>query len=269
MALDLTSFGPALKTLYPEKAVLRISEYYRHLTAITCDGRKMPVIFGNPQNRSNTFSTGLAETSTSQLRAFLITRQSNYSFGSVQNETIMASQNDEGAFLRALKLEMDGAINSLARSLAIQAYRTGSGSIGRLSSTSGTTTTLTLANAEDAVNFEVGMALESSPNDSATGLNSTTGTQGVISAIDRGSGVITLTAAIPGAATSDYLFPRGDAGKAISGIQAWVPYNNRSAALAASYFGVTRSVDSYRLGGIVYDGSALTIEETSSQRNRS
>jgi len=272
MALDLTLFGPALKTLYPEKAVLNLVYKHNPLLAMlpkyeqfTGDGRKMPVIFGNPQNRSNTFSTGLAETSTSQLRAFLITRQSNYSFGSVQNETIMASQNDEGAFLRALKLEMDGAINSLARSLAIQAYRTGSGSIGRLSASSGTTTTLTLANAEDAVNFEVGMALESSPNDSATGLNTTTGPQGVITAIDRGTGIITLSAAITGAAASDYLFPRGDAGKAISGIQAWVPYNNRSSALAASFYGVTRNVDAFRLGGITYDGSALTIEEALQQ----
>lgn len=272
--LDLTTFAAGLKTLYTEKAIQNLvykkNPFFAMLPkfeTFTGDGRKIPVIIGNPQNRSNLFSAGQAETSSSLLRAFLITRKKNYSFGSIDNETAEASMNDAGAFMRAVKLEVDGALNSLGRSIAIQLTRGGTGAIGQLSASSGTTTTLTLADPEQSVNFEVGMCLESNATNATPVVNTSTGTQGKISAIARDTGVITLTTAITGLAAGDYLFPRGDGSGSITlnGLDAWLPYQGgtsaRTTALAASFFGVTRSVDSMRLGGVVYDGSSLSIEE--------
>jgi hypothetical protein len=270
MTLDLAAMQPALKQRYPAWKVLDMVYKKNPLLGMipkdetfTGELTKIPTIYGNPQSRSAVFATAQTESSTanSKLAAFLITRKKDYGVAQIDNETLQASKTDVGAFLRAATLEMDGAINALTRSTAIKLYRGGSGSIGRLSASSGTTTTLTLEDPRQAVNFEVGQFLESGPNDSATGLNTSTGTQGLITALNRSTGVITLQTAITSLAAADYLFPRGDAGAALSGLAAWLPYDNRAAALSASFFGVTRSTDSYRLGGLIYDGTQQPIEE--------
>jgi len=267
--LDNQAFIPALKTLYTDKEIRNLVYKNNPFLAMvpkfegfTGDARKIPLIYGNPQNRSAQFGTALSIGSTSLLQAFFLTRAPNYSVGEVANETILASQNDSGAFMRALKLEVDGALNSLARSLATQLYRNGTGWIGQISSTSGTGTTLTLADPEQSVNFEVGMALEANATLTNPITLTTTGQQGVITAIDRINGIITLSQAIPGMAVSYYLFPRGDGLQGtLSGLDAWIPFANRNTVLAAPFFQVTRNTDTTRLGGQYFDGSSLSLEE--------
>ena len=48
----------------------------------------MPIITTGPQRRSATFATGQANTSTSSLKQFLLTRVSDYSFASISHEAI-------------------------------------------------------------------------------------------------------------------------------------------------------------------------------------
>lgn len=265
MALDVNSFAAALKQHYTdwsiENMVYADNPFFAMVNKYENFGGdvlKMPIIIGNPQNRSTTFSTALAGTSTSNLKAFLLTRKSDYALAEISNEVMLASEGDANAFLRAATVEIDGALHALGRSIATKLFRSGSGSIGRLASTSGTTTTLTLQNPEDIVNFEVGMALESNNTDDATSVHTSTGSEGLITAIDRINGIITLSVAITGLSASDYLFVRGDAGNAISGLDAWL--TDDASALAASFFGVTRNVDN-RLHGVNFDGSSYTIEE--------
>ena len=95
----------------------------------------MPIITTGPQRRSATFATGQANTSTSSLKQFLLTRVSDYSFASISHEAIKASQGNADAFIRYATMEIDGAIHSLKRSLAVSMYRDGSGSIGPVSYT--------------------------------------------------------------------------------------------------------------------------------------
>ena len=267
MALDVTSFGAALKQHYSDWAIENMVYQDNPLFAMVNkvenfggDVFKLPIIIGNPQNRSMTFSTALAGTSTSNLKAFLLTRKSDYSIASISNEVMLASEGNSDAFLRAATVEIDGALHALGRSIATKLYRNGSGSIGRLSATSGTTTTLTLLNPEDIVNFEVGMALESNNTDDSISVKTSTGSEGLITAIDRSLGVITLSQAISGLAASDYMFVRGDASVgAISGLDAWLTTD--PTALAASFFGIIRNVDQNRLAGNNFDGSSYTVEE--------
>jgi hypothetical protein len=88
----------------------------------------------------------------------------------------------------------------------------------------------------------------------------------VISAINRDTGVLTSTGGvnwnaatgISGAAASWYLFRGGDFGAKIKGLGAWVP---TSAPGATGFFGVDRSVDTVRLGGVRVSGEA-SIEES-------
>ena len=251
--------------VYKDNPLLAMMPKY---TKFGGENMPIPLLSANPQRRSATFATGQAETSTSTLKQYVLTRVKDYSFASITGESIKATERDSDAFLRYATMEIDGALHSLTRSLAIAMYRDGGGSIGQLGVDPGTgAAVLTLSNEEDITNFEVGMSLQVAG--SATGsirANFTvSGNTGVISAIDRDAGTITLTANTHGdVLINDFLFQKGDAqiGGAtalkVCGLEAWCP---ASAPGSGAFFGVNRTADVTRLGGNRFDGSALPIEE--------
>ena len=226
----------------------------------------IPIIVTGPQRRSSVFENAQDNTSTSTLRQFLLTRVKDYSFGVIEHEAIRASQSNTDAFIRYATMEIDGAIHSLKRSMAVAMYRDGTGSIGRIASKS--SQTLTLSNADDASNFEVGMtltcfdALSDTESDSRF-MKPDTSDQSdgdtVVTAVDRSTGEITVTGTITNHVADDVFVQKGDLNAKMSGLEAWCPRvldsNN------ATLFGVDRTADSTRLGGVRFDGSALPIEE--------
>jgi hypothetical protein len=266
MALDLVSFSAALKQHYPDWKVENLVYASNPFMALVPkyeqfggEVLKMPLIYGNPQNRSASFATANGQTSTSSLKAFLLTRNSDYSIAEISNEVILASEGDANAFLRAATVEIDGALHALGRSVATKLFRSGSGSIGKVASYTGATKTIQLAVIEDIVNFEVGMVLQGSTADG--GGVTKAGTSKIVT-VDRIAGKFTVDADLTGNwAASDYIFVAGDYDNALKGLAAWLPYDDRATKLAASFFGVTRSADATRLGGLVLDGTALPIEE--------
>jgi len=221
----------------------------------------IPLRFSDPQRRAATFATGQGNTSTSKLAQFSLTRVKDYGFAFIDGETIQATKGDNNAFLRYLTMEIDGAINSITRSLAVSLYRDGSGSIGACNADPGTGTTVTLSNTEDVTNFEVGMNLVFAA-DAASALRA--GGARTISAVNRATGVITVSAAMDAAvAINDLIFQEGDYLAAdnrlkVSGLDAWVP---SAAPSATTFFGVNRTSDTTRLGGVRFDGSSMPIEE--------
>jgi hypothetical protein len=270
MTFDLTRASAITKERYPADEVQRMSYKNRPLFAMlekdesfTGELMKVPQQYGNPQNRSTKFSQAKAGTSSSSYEAFKIERVKNYSFASIDNETILATENDDGAFLRALESEMDGAFEAIANDLGQTVWGDGTHTIGVISAVNTTTKVITLVNESDSVNFEVGMSLEFS--DDLTGTTVHSGAAQV-SAVDRENGTVTYAGVVAGIAADDYIFPAGDKNSALSGVGAWIPYgSNRATALAASYWGVTRSTDPTRLGGWYKDFSTLPIEEALSK----
>lgn len=269
MALDLTSFAAALKEHYTDDRVENMVYKDNPLLAMLpkyeqFGGKNLPIpiIYGNPQGRSATFSTAQSNKTSSQLKDFVLTRSRDYSLASIDNETMEASKGNANAFLEAATVEIDGAIQSATRSLAVALYGTGSGSIGQAPSSGGpfTGTTLTLQDIEDITNFEVGMELVFSASDgggtvksgkvTVTKVNRTDGiiTTDALSAIDGGTGV----------ADNDYIIVEGDYDLKVSGLRAWLP---DSEPTSSPFFGVDRTADTTRLGGLRYDGSSQPIEE--------
>ena len=267
MGLDLVSFSAALKQHYPDWKVENLVYQSNPFMALVPkyeqfggEVLKMPLIYGNPQNRSASFATANGQTSSSSLKAFLLTRNSDYSIAEISNEVILASEGDANAFLRAATVEIDGALHALGRSVATKIFRSGSGAIGKVLSYTGATKTIQLATIEDIVNFEVGMVLQGSLTDGG-GAGVKAGTSKVVT-VDRIAGSLTVDADLTGNwAAADYVFVAGDYDNSIKGLSAWLPYDNRSSKLAGSFFGVTRSADATRLGGLIYDGTSLPIEE--------
>jgi hypothetical protein len=267
MSLDMATFASALKQHYTndkvENMVYMDNPFLAMLPKMENFGGKnlpIPIIFGNPQGRSANFVKAQQNKTNSQLKDFVLTRAKDYSLASIDNETIEASKGDANAFMEAATTEIDGAINSAARSLAIALYGTGSGSIGKIAaSTTIASPVIKLDKVESVTNFEVGQTIVLSTADGGGSVKS--GSLTVIG-VDRDLGQVTVNDDIDNgvatAALADFIFVDGDYDQKVKGLAAWLP---ATAPTNTPFFSVDRSSDATRLGGIRFDASALSIEE--------
>lgn len=283
MALDMTTFDAALKDYYTDDVVQNMVYKKNPFLALVPKmkeffGRRLPIpiIYGSPQGRSATFTRAQTRGALENTRveAFDLTRVKDYGIATIDNETMEASKNDAGAFLKAATTEIDGIINSLTRSLAIAQYKAGFGAIGSIATSAFGVTTLTLNQIEDITNFEVGMELDLATTESASVLKAYGSSNNglIVTGVNRSAGTLTFgfnvndaTNGIPTIAQNDFIFVRGDrqnsatpARTKIAGLDAWLPF---TAPGSTSYFGVDRTVDITRLSGQRLDGTAMPIEE--------
>ena len=268
MALDMVSFASALKAHYTsdkvENMVYQDNPTLAMIAKMETFGGKnlpIPIIYGNPQGRSANFAKAQANKTNSKLKDFVLTRAKDYSLASIDNETIEASAGDANAFLEAATTEIDGAINSAARSLAIAMFGNGSGKIGQISATQTLSSqTIQLAQIESVTNFEVGQTLQISATDGTGTVRAGTA---VVDGVDRDLGTVHITAplntAVVAVAVSDFIFIDGDYAQKLKGLAAWLPVT--SPVAGDSFFSVDRSADATRLAGIRFNGTSMPIEE--------
>lgn len=222
---------------------------------------KVPLKYAPNAGRSATFATAQSNSSYIKNAAFLLDRESDYAVAQLSNELILASKNNSGAFISALKQEIEGAQQNVSNSAALALYGSGSGVLGQISAGSNVgTATITLAEPADIVNFEVGMVLVTSTANGGGAVKSGSVT---ITGLNRVTGTLTASgnwsAGIGTVAASDYIFAQGDYDAKIKGLGAWVP--STAPTSGDNFFGVDRSVDVTRLAGWRGDLSALPIEE--------
>jgi hypothetical protein len=269
----VTTLDSDLKAIYKPQNY-RLSTYEkRPMFALipkdeTFGGKNMPLVnrYGNPQGVSAAFSTAQGNYTSMKLGGFTLTRVTEYSVSGIDGEAIEASESDKYAFFEALTAQIDSSMDSLMDTIESYIPRSGDGAIGIVSSGSTVSSgTITLSDAADAHNFEVGMTLvEASSATAALG----TGTE-VLKGINRATGDLLSTSTtwatvLSSLATGHYLFRQGDAynnvsNKVLSGFSGWIP-STAPVAGTDSWFGQDRSYDS-RLYGNYYDGSAGSIEE--------
>jgi len=224
--------------------------------------KPVPIITGVSQGRSATFSLAQTNQTAVSIQSFLITRESDYSIATIDNQTMLASRTDKMSFLEGAKLVVDGAMRSITNSLSSALFRSGTGSIGAIGSIS--SGVITLSNANDVVQFEVNQTLQANATDGGT----PRAALGYVIAVNRSAGTVTVSAtglggsagSPSGWAAADYLLVQGDNNAKIKGLAAWLPATAPTSG--DSFFGVDRSQDVTRLAGIRYDGSAQSIEES-------
>lgn len=269
MALDLTSFAAAMKTLYTQKKVADLvypeNPLYALMpkeTGFVGDSKVIPLIYGNP-TASSSFSDALADTANSSLARFILNRTKKYSVAEIDNETIFASEKDAGAFISAAKLEIEGAMKAVTRRVAVNMYRTNGGAIGQLSADPSGGTTAVLNHYTQALNFETDMKLEADTVDG--GGTKHTGSVS-ITAVRRSSSAAThLTASanwdtgISSIGSGDYLFVKGDYDNCMTGLDSYIPTTEPSDTLNS----LNRALDPTRLGGQRVDAATAgdPIEE--------
>jgi hypothetical protein len=293
-----TSAVAVLKELYiDDQSFVKDLVYPRTPPSRSCPrtSRRKGSKASTSRSRSSTGSPRVVRTRSRTLRgnqtpnaynSFFVYVIQDYQLITITNLLIEQTQSNAGAFVDEMKREMDGGIRNLSNNVAFELFQSGTATRGQttgaLSSVSGSTYTLTLANAQSVVNFEVGMTIQASATDGGAIIPTSTPTVpdlAQITAVNRSTGVITVleTQGAPHTnwLTGSYLTVQGDipaAGGsgsgplgqtgsylAATGLAGWLP--STDPASNDSFWGVNRSADPTRLGGLRYDASAYSIEE--------
>ncbi len=191
------------------------------------------------------------------------------------------TKSNAGAFVDEASRTLDNGFKNISNNMAFELFYGGTASRGTFAASgvsySAPTVTLTLANAQQVVQFEVGMTLQASLTDGGAALQNTPGTIDAIqlTSVNRSTGVLTGTV-VQGApqtsfatGTTNYLQVLGDIGiggastiagmLGLSGLAAWIPTTDPPTT--DNFWGVNRSADPTRLAGLRYDASAQSISE--------
>lgn len=244
----------------------------------------VPLVYGTPQGRSATFTNSQNNQTAPSVSSFFVYRVSNYQLVTITNELLEATKEDAGAFVDEMKLNMDTGFRNISNDLANDLFGDGSGSRGTygLAPGAGTISTgvITLDDPNDVVQFEVGMSLVTYSVSGQNATQSSSLAAGYVIAVNRSSGTVTVSATAAGSAgtptgwstTYPYIAVQGDVNFAASGLAiasgsalkvaglgAWLPV--AAPGSSDSFWGVNRSVDVTRLGGVRYNGASLPIEE--------
>lgn len=268
----LSVLDAVFKELYPESRMEDASTkghpFYKEVTkADDFEGDQLvvPLQHGKPQGRSALYQSAISNRTAAKTVKWVVTQKANYGYGHLDALAIRASRSNKGAFVKTIELEMDGVLRQHGDDIALDLYRAGYGAIARVSqTTSPSSTTITLDDAEMAINLEVGMTIEFAGT--ATGATPRTGGAREslqITKVDVDAGTIIVDAAytnITGLTTGDYIFVEGDLSTSrikILGLEAWLPLTAPSGS--DSFLGVNRSVHTTRLAGHrqTDDGSPL------------
>ncbi len=264
-----TTTAAILKTLWPQSRVEDLVYADHPLLAMM---PKMESFYGanlvlafrysDSQGRSPVFSTAQANVGAFSAAKVTLTRVKDYQVCQLDSEAIEASENDKGALIAALDTELESGFNNISRSLATALYGSGSGKLGQ-GATITDTNTITLANVDDIVNFEVGMSVVAAQTE--LGALRDSGDATPVLTVNRDAGSFTiLVSDIGSLGATDYYFAEGDAPNntgvmaKVTGLKGWIP---ATAPGATAFFGLDRTPDVTRLAGLRIDCTGLNPEE--------
>jgi hypothetical protein len=220
---------------------------------------------------------------------FMLTRASVYGVHVIDRQAMLSASQNIGAFVNGQMATMDAMIQGVSNLISTQLYRSGSGTIGTIltiGSGASTNGVIKLTNPTDVRYFTVGQVVIATDKDPIMGATSVTqrAGYGYVTSINRSTGELTVgnaAAANPATpqsptawANGDYLQINGTSPLngptisgalqpvALTGLAAWVGMS-QSISSADVFFGVNRSMDTWRLGGGYYDGSqnGQSVEE--------
>lgn len=305
-ALGMQEISGILKQIYDGQKLAKL--YYEHNPLLSMLRKKedfygetypLPTIVETPTGIANVFAnaqlpnqlinggTGTAgNQGPAKFVKFMLTRASMYGVHVIDRQAMLSATNNIGSFVNGQMATMDAMIKGVSNLLSTQAYRSGSGSIGVIS-TIGVVGTgiIQLTNPTDVRYFTAGQIVIATNVDPLPGTTVTqrAGIAYVIS-LNRAAGQLTVgiaTAASPstpanpsGWVAGDFLAINGtsplngptisgaNTPVALTGLAAWIG-NSQNITGSDVFFGVNRSYDTWRLGGGFYDGSqnGQSVEE--------
>jgi hypothetical protein len=239
----------------------------------------VPLEYGNPQGRSHTFANAQNQQTASDVVSYFVYAIQDYQLVTITNLLMEQTKSNAGAFVDEASRTLDNGFKNISNNMAFEIFSGGTATRGAVGAAGvslvGSTLSWTLANAQTVVQFEVGMTLQGSATDGGAALQNTPGTIDAvqITSVNRNSGAIsgTVVQGAPGTswAAGTYLQVLGDIGiggsstvagmLGLSGLAAWVPASDPPSS--DNFWGVNRSADPTRLGGLRYNASTMSISE--------
>ncbi len=268
-------FEVFLKSRFPQRKIENLVAYgkpfleaVKKSAELTGDVTYMPIQLDSPQglgaslgdagyNATQNISSTVGGGSVYGQRA-AITRAKYYALLTLDAETMMAMQDDEGAFFRARERNVTEIMEQLGQHLEASCWSKGNGSLGTITGDPSGGATVTLTNTADAIKFHIGMTVDfySDSSGTPTTLRSTDDPYKVLK-VNEDTGVLTIRPISDLAAgvihaevvTGDHLVRRGDVAAAstlIKGIPAWIPV---TAETTGTFFGLDRTAAVQKLQG--------------------
>jgi hypothetical protein len=269
-AANSTNQSAVLKKIWPQDAIQDLFYDEAPLVAMLpkktdWSGSTLEVVlqYGQINGRSTEFSRAKANKQASKKTKMSISTSDNFALWSVEHKIIVQTRNDKGALVKALEGETKSALKKFKRSVCWQVYGNGGGSIGRVAtSTTLSSTTLTLRSAQSFRNIDVGDVLTFASDDGSGSSPAGIRTGSVeVTEVDPESLTVTVTPAlnvgVPSIANTDFVFIDGDYANSMYGVEAYVP----ATAPSTSIWGMARSTQKRRLGGIRVGGKGMLIQE--------
>ncbi len=270
MAAAQSSTYKLLRDLWPQKSIY--DELYKASptlgilkkdTSFYESHRFIDVGYGAPQGVGPDFAIAKAAKTASKTAEFSITASTYYGLFSLSGRLMRQSKGDKAVIVKPLARESRNVITQWKRDLSRYIHGNGGGALGQIT---GTTSTATMSLVDTNTNrfVEQGMTLQSSSTDGTTG-SVNAGSVTVKSVVRNLDGTSSITvdqaswlAGIPGCVTADYIFRAGAFNAVLTGFEGWNPSADPG---ATSFFGVDRTPDVQRLGGIRVAAAGKTPRE--------
>jgi hypothetical protein len=239
----------------------------------------VPLEYGNPAGRAHVFANAQNQQTASDVVSYFVYAVQDYQLVTITNLLMEQTKSNAGAFVDEASRTLDNGFRNISNNMAFELFSGGTASRGIISSAGVTyaapTLSFVLSNSQQVVQFEVGMTLQASATDGGAALQNTPGTIDAIqiTSVNRGTGAISGTVVQGAPQTSwgagDYLQILGDIGiggattiaglLGLSGLAAWIPVVDPPSN--DNFWGVNRSADVTRLGGLRFNASSFSISE--------
>jgi hypothetical protein len=235
----------------------------------------VPLEYGNPQGRAHQFANAQNQQTASEVVSYFVYATQDYQLITITNLLMEQTKTNAGAFVDEASRTMDNGFRNLSNNMAFELFAGGTASRGVIGAVTvvGTTVTITLTNSQQVVQFEGNMILQNTATDGGAALQVTSVIDAIqLTSVNRGTGVIIGTVVQGNGSTfavGNYLQVLGDIGTAgattiagmlgLSGMAAWIPAADPIST--DNFWGVNRSADVTRLGGLRYNATLQSISE--------
>lgn len=267
-AANITNVSAVLKKIWPQDSMQDMFYDEAPLLAMlpkdtswSGTSREILVQYGQGGGRSTNFARAKANKNPTKVSKMSVETADNFCLWSVDHKFITLSRNDKGAIVRALESQTKSSMKKFKRSLCWMIYGNGGGSIGQVSTaTTLSSTTLKFRSASSFRKVDIDDVLTFASDDGVDNGGARTGSV-LVTAVDPEALTVTVTPAlnvgVSGITTADYVFIDGDYNNVLKGVEAYVP----ATAPTSTIWGMARTPNKRRLGGIRVGGKGLLIQE--------
>ena len=268
----LTEWDPALKEVYTQKEVACLAFAKNALLGVLPKEKSGGKYFVQPvwTNAPGGGSASMAKAKTngygSKFHELNITRVPMFQRVAINGHLFASGQDSKDTMVKVTK-EFDSGFKNLSAQIDRRLFRSGTGVVGRVKgNTTIASTTIYFTDRADVFNVQRGDYIRFATTDggalhaggTASGIALVTGVSYTDGTVTAGTADLSAECQM---ALGDYVYLDGDGADGstnlcIAGLEDWLPVNDRATKLAASFFGMTRTTNPERLGGIYIDGTA-------------